>query len=903
MKIKLINTAVCAVLTLVAITSSFTISYAQNRVLVYTKTAAFHHASIAAGKDAIIKLGQTNGFAVDTTSDSTRIVESNLKKYAAVVFLSTTGNMLSPYEEVDLERFIQAGGGFVGIHAAADAAYDWKWYGRLVGAYFNNHPRQQQATINVVDRSDISTQMLPASWIRKDEWYNYKSIQPDIHVLLNLDETSYTGGKNGANHPIAWFHDFDGGRAWYTGLGHTDESFKEDLFLQHLLGGIKYAIGTGKLNYAKAKSQHAPDANRFTKTQLSIGGFYEPTEMTILPNLDILIAQRRGEVLLYKNSTHKLKRAAMFNVYCKADVKGVNAEEGLLGIQKDPDFATNHFVYVYYSPINVSVNRLSRFKFVNDVIDLKSEKVVLDVASDRQICCHTGGSIAFGKDHTLYLSTGDNSTPFDEPSPKGKPNINSFAPLDDRPGYKQWDSRRSAGNTNDLRGKILRINVKPDGSYSIPDGNLFQPGQANTRPEIYIMGDRNPYRISVDKKRNFLYWGEVGPDANNDSLATRGPRGYDEFNQARKAGFFGWPLFIGPNIPYHEYNFTTGKTGIQFDPAHPLNNSANNTGLKELPPAQPAFIWYPYGPSSDFPQVGSSGRTAMAGPVYYSDEYKNPNMPVYYNGKVFFYEWMRDFIKAVSLQPNGDYDKMEPFMEDTKFNAPIDMEMGPDGKLYVLEYGNGWFTKNKDSGLARLDYNSGNRAPQINTITANKTTGTLPFTVTLTARATDPEKDAITSYTWNLGNGVKKVTAQPRLTYTYTKKGNYTISVTAKDSKGAASTTNDKSVSIYAGNDANKIAAQLAAIKNSTEPGRALMMTLDCKTCHKENEKSIGPAFMDVAKRYPHDNTNQERLIRKIIGGGSGNWGDVAMAAHPNLAPEQAKLIVNWIFTLAPTAK
>ncbi|MEO8886050.1 MAG: PKD domain-containing protein, partial [Mucilaginibacter sp.] len=345
------------------------------------------------------------------------------------------------------------------------------------------------------------------------------------------------------------------------------------------------------------------------------------------------------------------------------------------------------------------------------------------------------------------------------------------------------------------------------------------------------------------------------------------------------------------------------KTGIRFDPEHPLNNSANNTGLRELPPAQPAFIWYPYGPSSDFPQVGSSGRTAMAGPVYNADEYKNPNMPIYYNGKVFFYEWMRDFIKAVSLQPNGDYDKMEPFMGDTKFNAPIDIEMGPDGKLYVLEYGNGWFTKNKDSGLSRIDYNGGNRAPEIKSITANKETGTLPFTVKLTTRVTDPENDAIAAYIWNLGNGIKKVTTQPRLTYTYTKKGNYTITVTAKDSKGAKGTTNDKSVSIYAGNDANAIAAQQAAIKNSTQPGRALMMTLDCKTCHKENEKSIGPAFVEVAKKYPHDNTIQERLVRKIIGGGSGNWGDVAMAAHPNLAPEQVKLIVNWIFTLAPTSK
>jgi glucose/arabinose dehydrogenase/cytochrome c551/c552 len=899
MNFKIFRVAASAMLTF-AVTA---VSFAQTKVLVYTKTAGFPHASIPAGSAAITKLGNANGFAVDVTADSSKIAESNLKNYAAVVFLSTTGNLLNPYHQVELERYIQAGGGFVGIHAAADAGYDWKWYGRLVGAYFDNHPRPQQATINVVDKTHPSTTMLPEKWSRQDEWYNYKGINPNIKVLLNLDEKSYTGGRNGDKHPIAWYHDYDGGRSFYTGLAHFDAAFSEDLFLQHLLGGIKYAIGNNvKLDYTKAKSQHAPEANRFTKTQLFTGGLFEPTEMTILPNLDVLIAERHGKISLYKNSTKKVSIAATLKVYDKASVRGVNAEEGLLGIQKDPDFATNRYVYIYYSPADVSVNRLSRFVFINDKIDLTSEKVILDVASQREICCHTGGSIAFGKDHTLYLSTGDNSTPFDQPNAKGKPNINSFAPIDDREGLKQWDARRSSSNTNDLRGKILRINIQPDGSYTIPEGNLFKPGQANTRPEIYVMGNRNPYRISIDKKKDFLYWGEIGPDAAKDSMATRGPRGYDELNQARQAGYFGWPLFVGPNLPYRAYDFNTGKSGAPFDAAKPINDSKNNTGLKELPPAQPAFVWYPYEASGMFPQLGASGRSAMAGPVYYADEYKNPNMPAYYNGKMFFYEWMRGFIKPISLQPNGDFERMEPFMEDTKFNAPIDMEFGPDGKLYVLEYGTGWFTANKDAGLTRIDYNPGNRAPEITKLTASKDAGTLPFTVTISTVAKDPEKDAIASYTWNLGNGVKKVTTQPKVTYTYAKKGNYTISVVAKDKKGAASKS-DKTVSVYGGNDANIIAANLAALRNAAQPGKVMVQQLDCKTCHKENEQSIGPSFTAIAKKYPHDATVTERLIRKVQGGGAGNWGDVAMPAHPDMKADDLKKIVDWIYTLAPTAK
>jgi len=202
---------------------------------------------------------------------------------------------------------------------------------------------------------------------------------------------------------------------------------------------------------------------------------------------------------------------------------------------------------------------------------LDSEQVILDVDSQREICCHTAGSIAFGPDDLLYLSTGDNTTPFDE---KGAKYVSKgFAPLNDIPGKEQYDARRSSGNTNDLRGKILRIKINEDGSYDIPKGNLFPIGTENTRPEIYTMGHRNPYRISVDPKKGYLYWGDVGPDAGKDDIASRGPRGYDEMNQAREAGNFGWPLFIGNNKPYWDYDYTNGESGVVFDPAKPINDS------------------------------------------------------------------------------------------------------------------------------------------------------------------------------------------------------------------------------------------------------------------------------------------------------------------------------------------
>lgn len=215
----------------------------ETKILVFSKTSGFRHGSIAAGITAIQKLGAENSFKVDTTENAAKFTDENLKQYKAVVFLSTTQDVLNEAQQGVFERYIQAGGGFVGVHAATDTEYEWPWYNKLVGAYFNGHPSVRKATIDVTDRTHISTKHLPARWERNDEWYNFKSINPDIHVLASLDETSYQGGTNGANHPIAWYHEFDGGRAWYTAGGHTNESYTEPDFIAHLLGGILYAIG------------------------------------------------------------------------------------------------------------------------------------------------------------------------------------------------------------------------------------------------------------------------------------------------------------------------------------------------------------------------------------------------------------------------------------------------------------------------------------------------------------------------------------------------------------------------------------------------------------------------------------------------------------------------------------
>ena len=221
---------------------SFLIPKKKPAVLVFSKTNGYRHSSIPAGIAAIKAMGEANKFTVEATEDSLAFTDENLLKYKTVIFLSTTGNVLGEAQEKAFEKFIQKGGGFVGVHGAADCEYDWPWYVKMVGASFLSHPEQQVAKLLIKDKSHRSTKHLPDTWERKDEWYNFKNINPDVKVLITIDENSYKGGKNGENHPMAWFHAYDGGRAFYTEFGHTDESFSEPLYLQHLLGGIQYAI-------------------------------------------------------------------------------------------------------------------------------------------------------------------------------------------------------------------------------------------------------------------------------------------------------------------------------------------------------------------------------------------------------------------------------------------------------------------------------------------------------------------------------------------------------------------------------------------------------------------------------------------------------------------------------------
>jgi len=920
----------------------------DSRVLVFSKTAGFRHSSIGVGRAAIRKLGDENGFAVDTTEDAGAFTSKNLGRYRAVVFLNTTGDVLDAAQQDDFERYIQAGGGYVGIHSATDTEYDWPWYGRLAGAWFTSHPNNpnvRKATYRVLDKSHPSTQGFPDTLVREDEFYNFKSIDPTIHVLIEIDEKSYEGGTNGDHHPMSWYHDFDGGRAWYTNMGHTEATFSEPLFLQHLLGGLRYAMGTGKVDFNRAR----PEENRFTRVVLA-EKLDEPVELAVLPGERVLFIERHGYVNLYSPATNRVTRIATIPVSTKyADSS--QAEDGLLGLAADPNFATNGWIYMYYSPAGPEPkNVLARYQMNGDSLDLASRKILLEVGTQRLKCCHTGGSIAFDAKGNLYVSAGDNSNPF----------ASGYAPIDERQGRMPWDAQKSSGNTNDLRGKIIRIHPEPDGTYTIPEGNLFPPGTAKTRPEIYTMGHRNPYRISVDSHTGFLYWGDVGPDANVDSVG-RGPRGYDEINQARSAGNYGWPYFVGNNQAYYKTTFVDSATviaGAQFDPAHPVNNSPNNTGLTELPPARSAYIWYPYAPSPDFPIVGTGGRASAAGPVFHRDDFRGAAraFPQYYDGKLFIYEFMRHWIMAVTMDAKGDLVSIERVMPSAKFSAPIEMEFAPSGDLYLLEYGTRWFQGNDDARLVRIEYNAGNRKPIV-AVAVDQPAGALPLQVKLSSAGTmDVDEDSL-RYVWTIrrqGDTVLTRLIEPNPSFTFTQPGAYTASLVVIDPHGADATA---VVPIAVGNEPPNVDVDLVgsnrsfffpgvpvrytvrvtdredgSLQNGSIPARGVSVTAqyskdgvpstgaatparsgesaqatgrrliegsDCLSCHQLNKKSIGPAYMDVARKYHDDKAATARLVRKIREGGSGVWGQATMPAHPALTSAQASAMLSYILSLA----
>ncbi|MEV4544835.1 PQQ-dependent sugar dehydrogenase [Micromonospora echinaurantiaca] len=530
----------------------------------------------------------------------------------------------------------------------------------------------------------------------------------------------------------------------------------------------------------------------------------EPMSLAVLPDLRVLHTSRTGEVRIHDPRTGLNTLAADVPVY-------EHDEEGLQGIAVDPDFARNKWVYLYYSPpmdtpvddpatpdVNEGdaplvgteadwqrfrgVLRLSRFKLDGMRLDLRTEQKIIDVPTDRGICCHVGGQIDFDSAGNLYLSTGDDTNPFFS---------DGYTPIDERADRNPaFDAQRTSANTNDLRGKLLRIRVKPGGGYRVPPGNLFRPGTPKTRPEIYAMGLRNPFRFAVDRRTDDVYLADYSPDAGS-ANPDRGPAGHGRWMLVDKPANYGWPYCVTPTMPYRDYDFATGTPGGYFDCRRPVNDSPHNTGQRRLPPVEAPQVWYPSAPSGEFPQLGTGGIGPMAGPAYDYDGRSTSRVkwPAYYDAVPLFYEWTRDYVKEFRLDRAGEVADIRPVVPSLVVDNPMDLEFGPDGALYVLEYGDGYFAENPDAQLSRIDFVRGNRTP-IPKISADPTAGQAPLTVTFSSAGTvDPDGDRL-RYAWDFDADGSVDSTEPNPSWTYQSNGSYqpTLKVTDRTGRSAAAT-------------------------------------------------------------------------------------------------------------------
>ncbi len=688
---------------------------------------------------------------------------------------------------------------------------------------------------------------------------------------------------------------------------------------------------------------HAEELNlsRFERTTI-LGGLVQPMELDIAPDGRIFLIELGGRLLLIEPHLGDVTEVGKLEVTTAQ-------ENGLIGLALDPDFADNGWLYLQYSPPSFSGQYVSRFTFRDDKLDMDSEKILFSYEEQRRECCHHAGSLEFGPEGHLYIGTGDNTNPFNDSQ--------GYAPIDERSDRQPWDAQRSAGNTKSYNGKVLRIHPESDGTYSIPDGNLFPKDGSIGHPEIYVMGCRNPWRINVDPKSGFLYWGDVGPDAGNDN--ERGSRGYDEINQAKVAGNFGWPYFIGNNFAYSMIDFATGTIHEKQNPAQPQNHSVNNTGAKTLPPALPAMIYYPSASSSEFPAMGSGGRTACAGPVYYFDEDSSSTtkFPRDYDRTLFAFEWSRSMLMACRLDHDSNLKQLERFLPEMSFTRPIDMQFDHNGSLVMIEYGETWGV-NPDARLVRIDYVRGNRSPMA-VAEAKNSVGREPLTVQLSAAgSSDKDGDKLT-YQWTairtLGDEQQRqlIADTETASTVFSEPGVFTIELLVTDSAGAQQMT---SLPVVVGNARPEVAfveprdgdfftpgkpvpyrlvvrdtedgtsdldqaeedgwhliegtapsrlfteaiAVSASGELSTEvpPGLALIRQSDCLNCHAVDRQLVGPAFLDIAKKYRDQPHQIEQSVTRVREGSTGVWGKIGMLPHVQHSAAEIRQMVEYVFSV-----
>ena len=764
---------------------------AEAKVLIYTGTVAHRHSEaintgIGPLRDALTAAGiesdweDCNGYGTVTgqcqhEDKNPRVfTAANLARYDAMFFFNAGGNdgrsgaagpLWSASDREAIRGYVNQGGGIVANHLATDIGageVSWDWWDGMgdsaIGSTMPGHPAAPQtANVRVSDRNHVASKDLPDEFAIADEFYMFhRSVRGTHHVLATLDEN--TPGFNpgnlamGQDHPVAWCRDYDGGRVFATSLGHygnlyTPVAGQPSNLVKLLVGGVQWAAGVagadndcrGTVWNSFRRTTLATDLNGPVSLDVATDGRVYWTEIGAPGHTS------NGRVRMYDPATQQT--ALVATIPTRADALGAS-EDGVLGMSLDPDFERNRFIYVYYSPrgegenwpnagtgMVLGHNVISRFELnaagtavVDEQEILRIPKVKVAPNGDggpegatTNWPAHTGGAgMDFDVQGNLVVGVGDDVNPYDA--------NRNYSPIDQRYEHR-YDARNTAANTNDLRGKILRIKPRADAdgapgagrTYDIPAGNMFAPGTEKTRAEIYAMGFRNPFTVHADPKRpGVVVVGEYGPDAGTNS-PTRGPAGIIEWNHITKPGFYGWPFCTGDNSTantYFRFEFPNGPTGARFDCALAQipNESGFNTGLADLPgPAVPATIWHKRDGTTS-PRFGIPTATGSqepnSGPIYRYDP-DNPSetkWPAYYDGSWIVYNRSMNWWTEAKLKSDDTLLGANPWIAPSTLGSgpasyALATRFGPDGALYAASWPGGGRGDQSGNGLLmRIDY-------------------------------------------------------------------------------------------------------------------------------------------------------------------------------------------------------
>ncbi|MFD5041071.1 ThuA domain-containing protein [Streptomyces sp. NPDC058377] len=805
------------------------------RVLVYSGgTHAFPY-TVRAGVDAVRRLGALNGFGVEATDDPDVFDDDRLARFHVIVFNGAApsprnqnqkqdqeggreGAGLDAHARAALRTYIRAGGGWVGMHGAAAGTHDWDWYEGLVGATVDRATPVQTGRVEVLDHAHPSTVALPDLWERTEEWYNWRTDPAGtVHTLAGIRvRDGIAGLDEGAEHPWSWCRNYDGGRSWFTAGGGAAQDFRDGAFLSHLLGGIEWAAG------AKPGDCTATRTRSFQRIPLATSGLTDPVDVAVAPDRRVFVARRTGELEVVDQRTMKVSTA--LDLAYPPGTAG--RADGLIGLTLDPGFAENNWLYLLRSetprPENLPSETprsgtaghrlaLSRFTADGDTVDPASEKRLLTLPVRRPTAGSgppPSGSLAFDRAGRLYVGAGGISVP------------------------------SASGAPDDPQGSVLRITPQDDGTYTVPAGNLLDPGTAGARPEIYATGLRAPYRFTVDPANGTLLAAGTGAD------------GAVEYVRITEAGRVGRP-------------YCSGGTSRGAADCAPRGNGGGTTGPTAGPP--------------------------VSGPVY---DYDPANLyrtkfPEYFAGKWLTYDPADGRFTALSFQRTdqsfsdprfarvgaGELQSAKGVFGDMKWQRPAAAAFGPDGALYVVDSGPvsgpGLDGGTEGAGLFRVDHVGDGRLPGA-AVTTDRDNGPAPLTVSFTGAGSGLPHGVPVTYAWDFDGDGATDSTEANPSYTYRTPGRFTARLTVTGPEGTTAVAGQE---ITVGNTRPRITVHRPQDGGFFRPGEALALTVDVADTEDGKDTRI-----DCSRIVVRSQAGVSGALRPLTGS-PGCRGSIAMAA------------------------